>query len=196
MKKILLILTLLFTAFEGYSQSTTRTIKAGFSHVLFGSGDLRGINYYNEYNHSLSRYLTFAPSLHVGYGSRDDEYLRFTKASFSLDPNFFVSPMRFNRSKIRLGVGPSLRFISDSQPGGYGIYFRGSIPNLPPDFDYVVGPMKYRQPHNFWTVGYTVALEGELNITPKWNTGIRASFQSYTSGETVANLGLNVGYRF
>jgi hypothetical protein len=197
MKKLILVLALLLHSYWGVCQMSTRhSIKAGITRVLFGSGDLAGYNYYNEYNRSLNRYLTFAPSLHVGYGSGDSGYLRFTKASFSLDPNFFVSPMRFDRSKVRLGVGPSLRFISDSHPNGYGIYFRGAIPNLPPSFDYVIGPMTYSRPLNYWTIGYTVVLEGELNVSPRWNTGVRASFQNYTSGETVANIGFNVGYRF
>jgi hypothetical protein len=197
MKKIFLVLTFLLNSYWGICQIDTRSsVKAGLSYVLFGSGDLGGYNYYNEFNHSLNHFVTFAPSLHAGYGSGEHRYLRFTKASFAIDPNVFVSPMRFNRSKVRLGVGPSLRFISDSHPNGYGIYFRGAIPNLPPDFDYVIGPMTYARPLNYWTIGYTIVLEGELNITRRWNTGLRASFQNYTSGETVANIGFNVGYRF
>lgn len=197
MKKLILVLTLLTNSYLALGQNNDRNrVKAGITYILFGSGDLSGLNYYNEYNRRLNRFLTFAPSLHVGYGSQDSGYLRSTKASFSLDPNLYFSPMRFERSKIRLGIGPSLRFLSDSHPNGYGAYFRGAIPNLPPDFEYVLAPLSYARPMNYWTIGYTVVLEGEVNVSSRWNTGIRASFQNYKSGETAATLGLNVGYRF
>lgn len=197
MKKPILVLLLLMSNHFALCQGSVRnSVKVGVTYILFGSGDLSGVNYYNEYNRSLNRFLTFAPSLHVGYGSKDTGYLRYTKASFSLDPNIFFSPMRFERGKIRLGVGPSLRFLSDSHPNGYGIYFQGGLPGLPPGLDYVIEPLRYARPLNYWTIGYTVVLEGEVNVSPRWNTGIRASFQNYESGETAANLGLNIGYRF
>jgi hypothetical protein len=197
MTKSLLILSLLVSTHLAFCQSSPQnSIKAGFTSILFGSGDLTGVNYYNEYNRRLNRYLTFAPSLHVGYGSKDSDYLRFIKASFSVDPNLFISPMRFEKSKIRLGVGPSLRFLSDSHPSGYGILFKGALPTLPPNTDYVITPLNYTRPLNYWTIGYTLVLEAELHFTGHWLVGGRASFQSYKSGETVANVGINVGYRF
>jgi hypothetical protein len=205
MKKLILILVLLANCHLAVSQDGMRSsVKAGVTYILFGSGDLSGLNYYNEYNRSINRFLTFAPSLHIGYGSKSSlisssgmtEGLRFTKASVALDANLFFSPMRFERSKVRLGIGPSLRFLSDSHPSSFGVSYRGPTPNLPPGNDYVLNPFVYNNPQNYLTVGYTVILEGELNVGPRWIAGARASFQNYASGETAANIGLNVGYRF
>jgi hypothetical protein len=197
MKKTLFFLSLLAVSKLAFCQTSPQnSIKAGLTYVLFGSGDLSGVNYYNEYNRRLNRYLTFAPSLYVGYGSKSSDYLRFTKASFSVDPNPFISPMRFEKSKIRLGAGPSLRFLSDTQPNSYGIIFKGALPALPPNTDYVITPLNYTRPLNYWTIGYSVVLEAELHFTGHWLVGGRASFQSYASGETVLNAGINVGYRF
>lgn len=197
MKNTFLVLSLLVGSHLAFCQNAPQnSIKAGLTGVLFGSGDLRGVNYYNEYNRRLNRYLTFAPSLHVGYGAQDRDYLRFTKASFSIDPNLFFSPMRFEKSKIRLGVGPSLRFLSDSHPSSYGVFHRVTFPSFPVDVEYLISPLTYSHPLNYWTIGYTVVLEAEINLAARWNTGVRASFQNYNSGETAANIGLNVGYRF
>lgn len=198
MKKLNFLLVFLLVSSAAFSQVPARnSVKAGFTYILFGSGDLSGFNYYNEYNHSINRFLTVAPSFHFGYGSKDGLYLRSTKASFSLDPNLFFSPFRFESSKIRVGIGPSLRFLSDSHPtGGSGVYSQGAILGLPPELPYVIAPLGYSRPLNYWTVGYTIVLEGELNITPRWNAGVRTSFQNYDSGETAANAGLNIGYRF
>lgn len=197
MKKTLLILSLSVGTHLAFCQNAPQnSIKAGLTSILFGSGDLTGVNYYNEYNRRLNRCLTFAPSLHFGYGSKASDYLRFTKASFSVDPNLFISPMRFEKSKIRLGIGPSLRFLSDSHPSGYGILFKGALPALPPNVDYVIMPLNYTRPLNYWTIGYTIVLEAELHFTGHWLIGARASFQNYESGETAANAGINLGYRF
>ncbi|GAB2771205.1 hypothetical protein GCM10027275_12420 [Rhabdobacter roseus] len=193
---ILLSLLLAVGHSAAAQEPALQTVKAGVSYILFGSGDMTGINYYNEYNRQLNRFMAFGPSVHLGYGSSDIGYLRFTKASFALDPNLYFSPMRFDRSKVRIGVGPSFRFLSDSHPNGYGIYFQGAIPNLPSSMEYVIGPLQYERPQNYWTVGYTVVLEAELKVATRWMLGARASFQSYTSGETAATLGLNVGYLF
>ncbi|WP_247235978.1 hypothetical protein [Telluribacter sp. SYSU D00476] len=196
MKKLFLVLALLFNSYWGICQMSTHSVKAGVSYVQFGSGDLVGFNYYNEYNQSITPYMTIAPSLHVGYGSRDEGYARFTKASISLDPNFFVSPMRFDRSKIRLGIGPSLRYTSSSLPTSYGYSLVGPIPDRPTDQATYAIDLNYTRPMNYWAMGYTVALEGEVTLDRGWSTGIRASFQNYTSGGMVANIGLNVGYQF
>ncbi|WP_147277019.1 hypothetical protein [Runella aurantiaca] len=196
MKKTLLFLSLLAGSNLVFGQNPPQNnIKAGFTYILFGSGDLAGFNYYNEYNRRLNRFLTFAPSLHFGYGAKASDYLRSTKASFSVDPNVFISPMRFEKSKIRLGVGPSLRFLSDSHPSSFGLLFNGGTA-LPLDKDYLITPITYTRPLNYWTIGYTLLLEAELHFTRHWLVGTRASFQNYASGETALNAGLNVGYRF
>ncbi len=117
-------------------------IKAGVTAILFGSGDLTGLNYYNEYNRRLNKYFTLAPSVQFGFGSRTSYFtdgpssdfaheIRFTKGSAALDLNLYASPWRFDRSKIRVGVGPSVSYISDSQPSSYGVLFKGGGTQLP-----------------------------------------------------------------
>lgn len=197
MKKTLLVLSLLVGTHLAFCQNVLQnSIKAGLTYILFGSGDLTGVNYYNEYNRRLNRHLTFAPSLHVGYGSKTSKYLRFTKASFSIDPNLFFSPMRFEKSKVRIGIGPSLRFLSDSHPSGYGVLFKEAFPSFPSNTEYIITPLNYARPLNYWTIGYSVVLEAEVHFTRYWLLGGRVSFQNYESGETAANAGINVGYRF
>ena len=197
MKHTILLSLLLAVGHSVSAQKfAAQSVKAGVSYILFGAGDMRGVNYYNEYNRRLTRHVTFGPSFHLGYGSLDAGYIRFTKASFALDPNLYFSPMRFERSKVRLGVGPSLRFLSDSHPNGYGVYFRGALPAIPPSMDYLLSPLRYERSLNYWTLGYTAVLEAEINVDIRWVLGARASFQSYMSGETAATLGVNIGYKF
>jgi len=115
MKGIVTLLVLLSTVLSVSAQSS---FKAGINTVFFGTGDLRGAELYNEYNHSLSPFVTLAPSLHAGYGaSRSGN----AKGSIATDVTFFFSPMRFQQSKVRLGVGPSLRFLTDQRLSAFPV---------------------------------------------------------------------------
>ncbi len=216
MKKTMLFGLLLLAGNVIYAQRAVfpntyrNNIKAGVTTILFGSGDLTGFNYYNEYNHKLNNYLTVAPSVQFGFGSASSpiyvsnprngvpyvDELRFSKGSAALDVNLYASPWRFERSKVRLGVGPSLRFISDSSPNFYGVYYRGSLKEFPEIFDYIMDAPRYDRPQNYLTVGYSLIAEGELNVSDRCNLGARAAFQGYASGETTLMLGVNFGYRF
>lgn len=197
----LYVATLLSLCTVSAQTPNTRNLKAGLSYVLFGSGDLSGLEYYNEYNHRLSPYVTLAPSLHVGYGAKsspvyDADEIRFAKGSVAVDLNLYVSPMVFEKTKIRFGIGPSLRLVSDSHPNGYGIYTAAALnTKLPPNTPYVFEPFGYAKPLHYLTVGYTAVAEFELMVSARWLAGVRASFQGYAR-ETVAAVGLNAGYRF
>jgi hypothetical protein len=133
MKKTMLVGLFLLAGNALYAQRSVfpntyrNNIKAGVTTILFGSGDLTGLNYCNEYNRKLNNYLTLAPSVQFGFGSKTSYFtdnipsdfaheMRFTKGSAALDLNPYASPWRFDRSKLRVGVGPSLRFVSDSHP--------------------------------------------------------------------------------
>lgn len=153
-----------------YAQTSSgSSYKLGLTNIFFGTGDVRGINLFNEYNHALSNHTSISPSLHIGYGSKGV----ISKKSAALDVNFFFSPMRFDQSKIRFGGGPSVRFISDKIEFSYN----------------------NRKPSQYFTVGYTVALEGEFNITSRFLVGVGGSIQPYASGEIVSKFGFNAGYR-
>ncbi|WP_373513147.1 hypothetical protein [Persicitalea sp.] len=216
MKKSMLIGLFLLAGNALYAQRAVfpntyhNNIKAGVTTILFGSGDLTGLNYYNEYNRRLNNYLTLAPSVQFGFGSGSSsiyvnnprigapyvDEMRFTKGSAALDLNLYASPWRYDRSKVRLGVGPSLRFVSDSSPNYYGVYYPGSLKEFPEIFDYIIDPPKYDRPQNYLTIGYSLIAEGELNLSHRCNLGARAAFQGYQSGETTLMLGVNFGYRF
>lgn len=216
MKKPLLLSLILLVGHALYAQRDVfpntyyNNIKAGVTTILFGSGDLTGFNYYNEYNRRLNNYLTLAPSVQFGFGSKSSliyvdnpksgtpyaDELRFTKGSAALDLNLYASPWRFDRSKIRLGVGPSLRYISDSSPNFYGVYYRGSLKEFPEIFDYVMEAPRYDRPQNYLTLGYSLIAEGELHVSNRCILGARGAFQGYQSGETTLAIGLNFGYRF
>ena len=193
-----------------FPNTFNNNIKAGVTTILFGSGDLKGLNYYNEYNRKLNKYFTLAPSVQFGFGSASSpvyvsnprsgapyvDELRFSKGSAALDVNLYASPWRYERSKLRLGVGPSLRFVSDSSPNFYGVYYPGSLKEFPEIFDYIIDAPRYDRPQNYLTVGYSLIAEGELNVSRRCNLGARAAFQNYLSGETTLTLGVNFGYRF
>lgn len=193
-----------------FPRTFKNNFKAGVTTILFGSGDLKGINYYNEYNRRLNNYLTLAPAVQFGFGSGSSlidvrnpkvgapytDESRFSKGSMALDLNLFVSPWRFERTKLRVGVGPTLRYMSDSSPSSQGVYYPGSLKEFPDDFDYIIDPPKYYRPQNYLTIGYSVVAEGELNLSRRCILGARGAFQGYRSGETTLTFGLNFGYRF
>ncbi len=165
------VVLLCFLSHLSYAQSQLRnSYKAGLTTIFFGSGDMRGLNFFNEYNHALSDHVTVSPSFQVGYGFTD----RRSKGSAAADLNLFISPMRFDQSKIRIGVGPSVRFVADPST------FNGN---------------RDRSNHYF-TLGFTMALEGEFNITNRFLVGIGGSIQPYASGEIVSKFGISTGYKF
>ncbi|MGM9507932.1 hypothetical protein ACS5NO_09400 [Larkinella sp. GY13] len=172
MKGIITLFVLLSSLMSVTAQNPVKaSFKVGLNTIFFGSGDLRGTEIYNEYNYRLSSHFTLAPSLHAGYGTRPSGG---AKGTLSTDVTLFFSPMQFNQSKVRLGIGPSLRFLTDS---------RFSYPGD-------------RYSPNYWTLGYTMALEGEFNLSKRWLAGVGGSIQPYESGEIVSRCGLSVGYKF
>lgn len=177
------------------------SIKTGVLYSSFGLGDLKGISYYNEYNRRLGQYISFSPSVNVGFGSVKKVVstndiangIRFNKASAGVDFNFFVLPVESERFNVRLGAGPSFRYFSDSYPSNYSIY---SLPNLPSGTPYVINPFTYPRDQNYLAAGYSLVVDGEVNLSDHWIIGVRGSYQGYTSKETILSVGINTGYRF
>lgn len=177
------------------------SVRAGVLYTSFGLGDLKGLSYYNEYNRQLSHYVSFSPSVQVGFGSVKKVVstndlangVRFNKASIGADLNFFVLPVQSERFNVRLGAGPSFRYFSDSYPSSYSIY---SLPSLPPGTPYVISPFTYPRDQNYLAAGYNLVVDGEVNLSDHWLIGVRGSYQGYTSKETVLSVGINTGYRF
>jgi len=218
MKKIIIIVLFLLSGNMIYAQNfivpnTYRNnLKAGVTTILFGRGDFTGLNYYNEYNRKVNNYLTLAPAVQFSFGSKAntifvdtplnkepyEREIRFSKGSAAVYLNLYFSPWRFERSKLRIGAGPSLRYISDSLPFEYITAYTRPIREWPSriDIDYFHPPIEYDRPLNFLTIGYSLVAEGELNVSSHCNLGIRAAFQGYQSGETALMLGVNFGYRF
>ena len=171
MNKYYIIILLSLVCYASHAQDRPRnSYKAGLTTIFFGTGDMRGLNFFNEYNHALSSHITIAPSLQVGYGFTDGG----AKGSAAADLNFFFSPMRFEQSKVRIGIGPSVRFVADP---------RGFTSNQD-------------RSNHYFTAGFTMVLEGEFNVTSRLLVGVGGSIQPYASGEIVSKFGLNTGYKF
>ncbi|GAB4039468.1 hypothetical protein [Spirosoma gilvum] len=207
MKRLLLLCLLLANHLVIGQPKPQSSVKAGLTYIKFGAGDLNGINFYNEYIHSnlRRRFVTLATALQLGYGTNVTEVnpgngftevLRSAKASLALDANWFFSVISLKHTKIRVGVGPSLRFISDSHTSSFIIYAQGNNINIPPNVPYVISPLHYDRPHNYFTFGYSLVFDGEWSLNDHWLSGIRASFQNYGGGEKITALGLTVGYQF
>ena len=171
------------------------TFKAGFNRCLYGSGDYRGFEYYNEYLFPLKPRITLAPSFHIGYGSnsvKDFDEPRLKTTSFGVDVMLYVSPWKFQKNKIQIGFGPSVRHFSDGSPNimAYNVI---QLPNS--NFVYDGYRFAYSTKPDYWRLGYSAVIDGELNITPKWVVGGRLSFSNYAY-DVISQFGLSVGHRF
>jgi hypothetical protein len=188
-------LTLLFVVFPVWLFAQQQLVfKAGLNRSLYGSGDLQGIEYFNELLIPIASHFSVAPSFHIGSGSNNptDEFTpRFTTSSFGLDALLYASPWKFNKSKLQFGVGPTVRHFSSGYPTTWV--------SRPTQFgNQVISVYNFYYSRNprYISVGYSLVLDGEVNLTPKWGIGSRLSFSNYRSGETIAQYGVTLLRRF
>jgi hypothetical protein len=162
MRKIIAVAIMIVTFKNAIAQhSFSNSYKLGIHSIFFGTGDLRGLNLSAEYNRKLNNYLTFSPSIHMGYG-RKAVGLRAVssnqrKESGAVNFNLFASPMHFDKNKFRIGIGPSVRYTT----GVVRTYVR-------PNGDIRSG--------NNLSLGYTLATEGEFNILGTWLVGLGGGY--------------------
>lgn len=193
MKKIT-TLFLFFVSFYAFSQEKS-TFKVGFNRCMYGSGDYRGYEYYNEFLLPIKPRVFFAPSFHIGYGSSNvtqADQPRFKTTSFGIDGMIYVSPWKFQKSKIQIGAGPSLRYFSDGSPNIYTIR-PAQLPNSSVVFNNYT--FNYETKPNYVRLGYSVVIDGELNVTPVWVIGGRISFSDY-SYDVISQYGFSFSRRF
>lgn len=164
------------------------TASMGISRALFGSGDLRGVDYFNELKMPLGDHIGLLPSIHIAYGSNQtyaSTEPRFTTAALGLDFFAYYSPMITTKSKVMLFTGASIRHFNVGNPKSFGNTPNPNfgLPNLY-YFDYET------QKQN--TIGYGFGLEGEA-VLKKWSFGGRGYFSTYLNGQSIAAFGLKIG---
>jgi len=187
-------LLLLLISFYAFSQQKN-AFKVGFNRCIYGTGDYWGYEYYNEFLLPIKPRITFAPSFHIGYGSSSVSFAdqpRFKTTSFGIDGMIYVSPWKFQKSKVQIGVGPSLRHFSDGSPDIY-IVRQTQLPNSSVILNNYT--FNYETKPNYLRLGYSAVIDGELNITPLWVVGGRLSFSNYTY-DVISQYGISFSRRF
>lgn len=192
---------LLFFLLSNLFVQAQNTLITGLTYVNFGKDGQRGVGYYTEYNHALNPAFSLAPSIQMAYGTKGQEfpYYLLNKFTTGLDLNLFYTPIHLGKAGIRIGIGPSLRYFSGRDRSYFGISDNYSgISGLGPDGTYWV-PYFYpndRLKPNYFSIGYSGVIEGNLNLSSHWQSGLRASYQNYESHEYILTVGLNMGYHF
>jgi hypothetical protein len=200
MKNSWLFYTCFFSFFiaNSFAQSN---IKVGLTYVKFNVDGQQGGEFYMEYNKNLTKAISIAPSFHINYAikGRDFPYYLINKFSTGIDINLFFAPIRSKQGIIKIGLGPSGRFISGRNRSYYGISENYSgISGLGPDGSYWVPyffPNDRLRP-TYVAIGYSGIIEGELNLSTRIVSGIRFSYQQYSSSERITSTGISIGYRF
>ncbi|SOE21577.1 hypothetical protein SAMN06298216_2034 [Spirosomataceae bacterium TFI 002] len=189
--KAFTITVLVFLTFSTFAQKPIQ-FKVGLNNSLYGSGDLRGFEYYNEIIFPINGHLSWAPSIHVGSGSNnpiDNTSPRFSTTSIGTDFTVYFSPWQFEKSKIQMGVGPSIRYFNDGTPETTGFQTIEIGNSLKRVYEYY-----YPIPSSYVSPGFSVVLDSELKVSNHWKIGGRVSFSSFLEGQTIAQLGLSAGY--
>ena len=178
------------------SAQNKNTLKIGINRCIYGSGDYWGYEFYNELLIPFKPHITVAPSFHIGYGSNAIESSsdpRLKTTSMGFDAMIYVSPCKFQKSKIQIGIGPSLRYFEDGSPNIYGYNIVPLIPNSP--YNYKAYRFEYLTKPTYWRLGYSAVVDGELIVSPKWAVGGRVSFSNY-SVDVISQFGLSFSRRF
>ncbi len=74
MKKIFLLIAVLFFTISAFSQTDTKNnFRIGGGSAFFGSGDVIGYTFYNSYNRVFLRNFSLENALNFSYGSRKQD---------------------------------------------------------------------------------------------------------------------------
>jgi hypothetical protein len=174
-------------------------VSAGKS--FHGTGDLKGIAVDVMHEHNLNKRLSWSNSLtttihykiHRGLNNNNssqpslqDNLMRFTTAGIQLNSHIDLTLINFSDNKIKLEVGPMLRFQSSSYPTSFGIHQENNFPYL----YYVVN---YNENYNTISPGYNVSLSYITNVSYKYKAGFKATFQNDTRSDVITSLSLIFG---
>jgi hypothetical protein len=208
MKKATLFL-LAFAVLQAAFSQENHALQLSAGRSFHGTGDLPGLSLDVAYDHSFLKRLDLTTGLtttiHSGkdrspeftfilpdqttqtFKTPDRGMLRYTTAGVQLTSvlnyNFIARP----RHKLRIGGGPVLRYESSSQPVGWGYTFNPNENELPV---YTFG--EFGNLHQL-SVGYNLGFSYLFKISSRYQTGVRAWFQSDTNGSTITHLSLVFG---
>ncbi len=173
-------------------------ISAGKS--FHGTGDLKGIAVDVMHEHNLNNRFSWSNSLtttihykidrglnnNSSQPSLQDNLMRFTTAGIQLNSHIDLTLINFSDNKIKLEVGPMVRFQSSSYPTSFGIHQENNFPYL----YYVVN---YNENYNTISPGYNVSLSYITNVSFKYKAGFKATFQNDTQSDVITSLSLVFG---
>lgn len=175
-------------------------VSAGKS--FHGTGDLKGIAVDVMHEHNLNKRFSWSNSLtstihykidrgfnslSPGLSPQNDKLMRFTTAGLQLNSHFNFAIINFPDNKIKLEVGPMLRFQSSSYPASFGYY---QDPRYFPDPFYVYN---YNENYNTISPGYNVSVIYITNVSYKYKAGFKATFQNDTRSDVITSLSLVFG---
>lgn len=201
MKKIICLALLIACAHISFAQKNSNALLLSAGKSWHGTGDLDGIIAEVAYDHNFSNRLDLSTGLTttINWGkdkglnsyspnaSPQDRLMRFTTAGFQLAPVVNFALLYTPIVQLKVGAGPLLRFQSSSYPDVYEYYQDASV--FPEPF-YI---FYSREKQNIITAGYTVNAIFMARVSPKFLTGLKASFQNDTNGDVITSISLIIG---
>lgn len=186
------LFTLLLTPFFAFSQADWKTpdaLQISGSWSSHGTGDLSGYMVEVAHEHSFSHRFDLTTGLamtaHFGgvYDFATTSGLQLgTMLNFNL-----LHPLSVAPQKIRLGVGPIIRFEHSSAASNFTSFIDPNISSRP---IYIFNGDVDSQ---VFTVGYQVALGYLAQVGKKHQLGFKVGFQNDTDGAVITRVGLVFG---
>jgi hypothetical protein len=186
------LFTLVLTPFFAISQADWKTpdalqISGGWS--THGTGDLNGYMLEIAHEHSFNRRFDLTTGI-ATTAHYDGVYDFGTTSGIQLSTMLNFNALHLLArapQKIRLGVGPIVRFEHSSTASNYSSFID---PNISPNPIYIFnGSVDNR----VFTVGYQVAVGYLAQISKKHQLGFKVGFQNDTDGAVITRIGLVFG---
>ena len=203
MKKIFSVALLFSCVHIGIAQKNSDALLLSGGKSWHGTGDfdgvIAGVDYVYTFHKRLDLSTGLVTTIHWGRDrdfnsystntSRQDRQLRFTVAGLQLAPVLNFTLLYTSVIQLKIGAGPMLRFQSSAYPDIYASY---QDPSVFPEPFYT---LDYREKQNIITAGYTVNAIVTAHVSPKFLTGLKASFQNDTNGDVITSISLLIGKR-
>ena len=179
-----------FTSAQKINHPATESFRLSLGYSNTGTGDMKGVAMEAAYVIPLANRL----DLSAGFGSTvhfqneiSDHVIRMLTAGLQLTPEVQYSFASFSPHSFQLIAGGLLRFQTTSIPE---IYSTSSPTPMNPYPSYTIDRFGKQ---NTFSVGYRVGLAYMVNVSQKWETGLKAILQNDTNADVITQLSLVVG---
>ena len=170
----------------------TESFRLSLGYSNTGTGDMHGVAMEAAYVIPLANRL----DLSTGFGSTihfqneiSDHVMRMLSAGLQLTPEFQYSFASFSSHSFQLIAGGLMRFQTTSMPE---MYSTSSPTPMNPYPSYTIDQFGKQ---NTFSVGYRVGLAYMMNVSQKWETGLKAVLQNDTNADVITQLSIVVGRR-